>query len=84
MSLRRGPREHVYLIILIIPAVALAIDRVLFLVQRSLFPYRYGGAGLLNRSVRSTLHLWDDLKRLIWKSHRQADAFPDAATDRTA
>ena len=74
VSLRQGPREHVYLIVLIIPAVALAIDRVLFLIQRSLFPSRYGGHGLLNRGVRTSLHLWDDVKRLAWKSQPAADA----------
>lgn len=74
VSLRQGPREHVYLIVLIIPAVALAIDRVLFIIQRSLFPYRYGGGGLLNKGVRTSLHLWDDLKRLAWQSQPVADA----------
>jgi NitT/TauT family transport system permease protein len=74
VSLRQGPREHVYLIVLIIPAVALAIDRVLYIIQRSLFPYRYGGGGLLNRGVRTSLHLWDDLKRVFSKSESVADA----------
>ena len=44
-SQRRGPREHVLLVLLIIPVVALAIDRVLFWIQQELFPYRYGGSG---------------------------------------
>ena len=70
VSLRRGPREHVYLIVLIIPAVALGIDRLLYLIQRSLFPYRYGGTGALNGAVRASLHLWDDLKHSIWTSHK--------------
>jgi ABC-type nitrate/sulfonate/bicarbonate transport system permease component len=74
VSLRQGPREHVYLIVLIIPAVALAIDRVLYIIQRSLFPYRYGGGGLLNRGVRTSLHLWDDLKGVFSKSQSVADA----------
>ena len=80
VSLRRGPREHVYLIVLIIPAVALAIDRLLYLVQRSLFPYRYGGAGLLNRAVRSGLHGWDGLKRMVWKSGASAERFVGTKT----
>jgi ABC-type nitrate/sulfonate/bicarbonate transport system permease component len=41
-SQRRGPREHVYLILLFITVVAYALDRVLYFVQRRLFPYRYG------------------------------------------
>jgi NitT/TauT family transport system permease protein len=83
VSLRRGPREHVYLIVLIIPAVALAIDRLLFLTQRSLFPYRYGGNGFLNRAVRALLHLWDDFKGLLWKSRGHAEALPAANPDQT-
>ena len=34
---------------MLIPLVALAIDRLLFWVQRQLFPYQYGGGGLLHR-----------------------------------
>jgi ABC-type nitrate/sulfonate/bicarbonate transport system permease component len=81
VSLRQGPREHVYLIVLIIPAVALAIDRVLFLIQRSLFPYRYGGAGLLNQGVRASLHFWDDIKRLFWKPESVVDALESARSE---
>ena len=36
---------HILLILLVIPLVALAIDRLLFWVQRQLFPHRYGGPG---------------------------------------
>jgi ABC-type nitrate/sulfonate/bicarbonate transport system permease component len=67
MAQRRGPREHIYLIILIIPIVALIIDRLLYLIQVELFPYRYGGYGLLNRVLRAMLRWWDDLKSLVWK-----------------
>ena len=38
ISQRRGPREHVLLILLIIPVVALCIDRLFFFVQAELFP----------------------------------------------
>jgi NitT/TauT family transport system permease protein len=41
-SQRRGPREHVYLILLFITLVAFLLDRVLYFAQRRLFPYRYG------------------------------------------
>jgi ABC-type nitrate/sulfonate/bicarbonate transport system permease component len=70
VSMRQGPRAHVYLIVLIIPAVALGIDRLLYIIQRSLFPYRYGGAGMLNTTVRMFLHGWDDLKGLVFKRKR--------------
>jgi hypothetical protein len=66
-SQRRGPREHVVLVLLIIPAVALLIDYVLLWIQRELFPYRYGGSGLLHKLVRGTMHLWEDLKGLVWR-----------------
>ena len=55
MSQRRGPREHIFLIVLIIPVVALALDRIFYWIQRQLFPHRYGGAGLLNRGLRCYL-----------------------------
>lgn len=64
-SQRRGPREHVILVLLIIPIVALAIDRSLFWIQRQLFPYRFGGPGILNHCVRSALHGWEDFKGLF-------------------
>src|SRR4029453_16274683 len=62
---RRGPREYIYLIILIIPLVALAVDMVLFWIQKQLFPYVYGGPGWLQRGVRLCVHGWDDLKRVF-------------------
>ncbi len=67
ISQRQGPREHIYLIVLIIPVVALVIDRFLYWVQRELFPHRYGGTGILNRALRALMHAWEDLKSLIFK-----------------
>jgi NitT/TauT family transport system permease protein len=64
---RRGPREYIYLIILIIPLVALAVDQVLFWIQRQLFPYVFGGPGWLQRGVRVALHGWDDVKRFFFR-----------------
>jgi ABC-type nitrate/sulfonate/bicarbonate transport system permease component len=64
---RRGPREYIYLIILIIPLVALAVDQVLFWVQRQLFPYVFGGPGWLQRGVRVLLQVWDDVKRFFFR-----------------
>jgi NitT/TauT family transport system permease protein len=66
ISQRRGPREHVLLILLIIPVVALVIDRLLFAIQAELFPYRYGGMGLLHKLVRAVLHAWEDLRLAVW------------------
>lgn len=66
-SQRRGPKAHIILVLLIIPVVAFGIDRVLYWIQRELFPHRYGGKGYLNRVVRLVLHGWDDFKGLFWK-----------------
>ncbi len=66
-SQRRGPREHVLLVLLIIPMVALVIDFLLLWIQRELFPYRYGGTGLLHKLVRAIMHGWEDLKGLFWR-----------------
>lgn len=66
-SQRRGQREHILLVLMIIPMVALALDRLLFTLQRSLFPHRYGGAGLLWRLVCAGLHAWESLKLLFWR-----------------
>ena len=38
---RRGPREHIYLVLVIISILALVIDRLLWRLQRYLFPYRF-------------------------------------------
>jgi NitT/TauT family transport system permease protein len=80
-SMRRGPREHVILVLLIIPVVALAIDWALFWVQRELFPHRFGGMGILNQAIRGVLHGAEDVKGLIFR--RSAAAQPVAAADST-
>ena len=66
-SQRIGPRQHIYLIILIIPVLAFVIDRMLYLVQRELFPHRYGGLGLLQKLTRQMVHAWGDLKSIFIK-----------------
>ena len=73
-SMRRGPREHVILVLLIIPVVALAIDWALFWVQRELFPHRFGGMGILNQAIRGVLHGAEDVKGLVFR--RSAPAMP--------
>jgi NitT/TauT family transport system permease protein len=62
---RRGRRETILLVLMVIPAVALAIDRLLFMVQRSLFPYQYGGSGLLHHTWRWFTQRWEDVRDLI-------------------
>jgi hypothetical protein len=54
-------------VLLIIPLVALAIDRLLFWTQVQLFPYRYGGSGLLAHAFRKLVHGWELLKGLFLK-----------------
>ena len=50
---------------MIIPLVALAVDRILFWIQRQLFPYQYGGDGILHHALRAVLRVCEDLKLLI-------------------
>lgn len=67
MSQRRGLREPIVLVLLIIPIVALAIDRALFWIQRELFPYQYGGSGLLRRVLGLYFRAWESFKSLFRK-----------------
>jgi NitT/TauT family transport system permease protein len=83
---RRGNRENIYLILITIPLVALFVDRMLFWMQRELFPHVYGGDGYLHRLVRYLGHAWDDLKHVLMGSApapessfaRQPDSSPKA------
>ena len=59
---KRGLRTQIYLIILIIPVVAFLIDRILFAIQKGLFPHKYGGNGWLLQIVRMIAHAVDDMK----------------------
>ncbi len=94
-SQRRGKYDHIYLIILIIPIIALAIDRFLYWMQSQLFPYRYESRGILHSLVRWMLGLWDDLKTslfgpkppfddLVASSAGGAAAKPTTEMDQTA
>ncbi len=62
---RGGHRTYILLILMIIPLVALALDRLLYAIQRDLFPYQYGGAGYLHRLLKAVLAAWDDAKTLV-------------------
>lgn len=56
MSQRRGDREPILIVLIVIPMLAYAIDRALWWLQCDLFPYRYGGKGLLPRLWQRILH----------------------------
>ena len=68
-SQRRGVREHILLVLLIIPLVAMAIDRLMFQAQKSLFPHKFGGLGLLHASLRGLAQLWEGVRSLVGLMH---------------
>jgi len=70
---RREQTEKILLLMLIIPVIALVLDRLIYWVQCQLFPYRYGGSGYLHRGVRAVLNGWEDLKAHF---HRRPVAAP--------
>ena len=76
---RRGFREHIYLIILVIPIVALLIDQLLAAIQRQLFPHVYGGDGILRSLVRVVLIPWEGVKSLMF--YRRSLSLPPAVTE---
>ncbi|MEN6452288.1 MAG: ABC transporter permease [Thermoguttaceae bacterium] len=69
---RRGVRTYILLVLMIIPLVALGIDRLLFWVQRQLFPYQYGGGGLLHRGVRAIDRACEDFASLFRRPAKTA------------
>lgn len=80
---RRGFREHIYLIILIIPLVALVIDQFLYWVQRQLFPHVYGGDGILRDMLRTAMNLWEDAKGLVFRPKLEVEK-PTNVGERTS
>ncbi len=56
VSQRRGEREPILIVLMVIPLVAYGIDRFLWWLQCDLFPHRYGGRGLLPKIVRGLIH----------------------------
>jgi ABC-type nitrate/sulfonate/bicarbonate transport system permease component len=56
VSQRRGEREPILIVLVVIPLVAYAIDRLLWWLQCDLFPHRYGGRGMLPRFLQRVLH----------------------------
>jgi hypothetical protein len=67
MAQRRGHPVTIILILLVIPAVALAIDRLLYIIQKSLFPHQYGGRGVLHSVWRGLMHAGENVKQLVIK-----------------
>jgi NitT/TauT family transport system permease protein len=64
---RRSHPVTIILILIVIPAVALAIDRVLYMIQKSLFPHQYGGRGILHDAWRGLAHLIENLTQFVVK-----------------
>jgi NitT/TauT family transport system permease protein len=64
-SQRRGYQTHILLVLMIIPLVALGIDRFFYWVQRELFPYKYNSAGILHWCVRIVLWGWEYVKLAV-------------------
>jgi len=62
---RRSHPTFILLVLMLIPLVALAIDRMRYWVQRQLFPYQYGGDGLLHEWLRTVLRAWEDLTSIF-------------------
>jgi NitT/TauT family transport system permease protein len=76
-SLRRGIQTDILLVLMIIPLIALAIDRFLYWVQQQLFPYCYGGSGLLQQLLVRILRGWEDLMSLFFRPRpAPADTLP--------
>jgi hypothetical protein len=90
VSQRRSDWPRIYLILLIIPLVALTIDQILYWIQRQLFPHLYGSAGILRSALSALLHLWEDVKRAVLGGRRLHDASnpaqpqPQAAPEKLA
>jgi NitT/TauT family transport system permease protein len=70
---RGANRPHILLILIIIPLVALAIDRVLYFIQKQLFPHRYGGLGLLRRALTALLAGLEVVKGQFFTTASAAD-----------
>ena len=75
-SQRRGLVSHIWIVLVLIPVLAVGIDRGLYWIQKSLFPHRYGGYGLLNRTFRWIFGRWDDLKTKLFAKAPPVPAAP--------
>jgi ABC-type nitrate/sulfonate/bicarbonate transport system permease component len=66
---RFGRREPILLVLMVIPAVALGIDRVLYMLQKSLFPYQYASSGLLHDMWRGLMRGAESFKHVFVSPH---------------
>lgn len=78
---RQSLKAHIILIILIIPLIALAVDKVLLFIQTQLFPHVHGGDGLLHLFLRKLMHAWDDLKLAIFGAKPAPTEIPKSAAE---
>jgi NitT/TauT family transport system permease protein len=75
---RLGRKEPIWLVLMVIPAVALTIDRTLYMLQKSLFPYQYASRGVLHSAWRGLMQALEGLKYLF-VSARPLDPAQQAA-----
>jgi hypothetical protein len=78
VSQRVGRREPILLVLMVIPVVALTIDRTLFLLQKSLFPYQYTSRGVLHHVWRGLMNVLEGFK-FLFVSARPLDPAQQAA-----
>jgi ABC-type nitrate/sulfonate/bicarbonate transport system permease component len=78
VAARFGRREPILLVLIVIPAVALAIDRTLYMLQKSLFPYQYASRGVLHHAWRGLMHALEGIK-FLFVSSRPLDSAQQAA-----
>jgi ABC-type nitrate/sulfonate/bicarbonate transport system permease component len=67
---RGGQRQDILLVLILIPLVALGIDRILYWIQRQLFPHQYGSSGVLHAMMRTMAHAVEDMKALVIRPKR--------------
>jgi NitT/TauT family transport system permease protein len=77
-AMRTGRQEPIWLVLFVIPAVALTIDRILYMLQKSLFPYQYTSRGVLHHVWRGLMHVLESFK-FLFVSARPLDAAQQAA-----
>ena len=73
-SQRRGMIAHIWWILIIIPIVAVIMDRAILWMQKSLFPYRYGGNGFLRQAVKVPMDAFADLRLSLMRKKKKAAA----------
>jgi ABC-type nitrate/sulfonate/bicarbonate transport system permease component len=82
---RRSHPTYILLVLMLIPLVALAIDRLLYWMQRQLFPYQYGGDGMLHHWLRAVLRGWEDFTALFRQpAHAALTSFEQTEAAKTA